>query len=413
MKPVSTALALLAFLITCSASAGDWPQWRGPNRDGRSSDTGLLKEWPADGPKLAWKAAGLGKGYSSMAAVGDRLYTMGDKGDTGFIVGLSAADGKVLWSARVGKAGAPSMPGYDFPGPRCTPTVSGDLLFAADGWGELVCVSATDGKEQWRKNYGTDFGGKPATWGFAESPLVDGDQVVVTPGGRKGAMVALDKKTGRLLWQSKDFTDDAHYASIVAAEIEGVRQYVQLTAASVVGIAPQDGALLWRAPRPARVAVIPTPVVAGNLVYVTSGYEAGCHLFKIASSGGKLSAELVYANKNMVNHHGGVVKVDDDVYGYSESKGFVCQNFQSGDIAWAERDKIKKGCVSYADGRLYCRDENTGTVILLAAVSTGYTECGRLKQPDRAPEKAWPHPTIANGKLYLRDQDNLFCYDLK
>jgi outer membrane protein assembly factor BamB len=394
-------------------NAADWPQWRGPNRDGKSADTGLLKQWPADGPKLAWKATGLGKGYSGVSLVGDRLFTMGDKEDAGYVVAMSEADGKVVWSAKVGQPGAPDAPGWSYPGPRCTPTVNGDLVFAADGWGELVCVSVADGKEQWRKSYTRDFGGKPPTWGFSESPLVDGDQVVVTPGGKDGAMVALDKKTGRVLWQSKDFTDDAHYSSIIAAEIGGTRQYVQLTAASVVGISPKDGAVLWKASRRGNVAVIPTPIVAGNEVYVTSGYGAGCNLFKVASSGDKFSAEQAYANKVMVNHHGGVVKVGDFVYGYSESKGFTCQNFKTGEAAWVENEKIKKCCVSYADGALYCREEDSGTMILLEASSTGYAEKGRFKQPDRAKEKAWPHPTIADGKLFLRDQDLLLCYSLK
>jgi outer membrane protein assembly factor BamB len=404
-------------LCTCLSSgqiqAGNWPQWRGPNRDGKSSDTGLLKEWPADGPKLAWKAMGLGKGYAGISSAADRLYTMGDKDGAGCVIALNAADGKILWSTKVGQPGAPDAPGWSYPGPRCTPTVNGDLVFALDAWGELLCVSAADGKEQWRKSSTNDFGGKPPTWGFSESPLVDGDQVVVTPGGKSGAMVALDKKTGRLLWQSKDFTDDAHYSSIMAAEINGVRQYIQLTAASVVGISTRDGAVLWKASRRGNVAVIPTPIVAGNEVYVTSGYGVGCNLFRITSSAGTFSPEQVYANKTMVNHHGGVVKVDDCVYGYSDGKGFICQNFKTGEVMWAEKEKINKGSVSYADGMFYCREEDSGTMIMLAASSNGYSEKGRFKQPERAKEKAWPHPTVANGKLYLRDQDVLLCYNVR
>jgi len=400
-------------MVSLEAQAENWPQWRGPNRDGKSADTGLLQQWPADGPKLAWKATGLGKGYAGASQVGNRLFTMGDREEAGFVIALNAADGKSLWSAKVGQVGAPDAPGWSYPGPRCTPTVDGDLVFAVDAWGELACVSVADGKEQWRKSFSKDFGGKPPTWGYSESPLVDGGLVVVTPGGKKGAMVALDKKTGELRWQSVDFTDDAYYSSIVPAEIGGARQYVQLTAASVVGISPKDGTVLWKAPRRGNVAVIPTPIVAGNEVYVTSGYGAGCNLFKISASDGKFTAEQVYANKAMVNHHGGVVKVGDCLYGYSEGKGFTCQNFKTGEAAWAEKEKLKKGCVSYADGMLYFREEDTGTMILLEASSSGYSEKGRFKQPDRAQEKAWPHPTIANGKLYVRDQDMLLCYDVK
>jgi outer membrane protein assembly factor BamB len=409
---------LILFIASCcfapaTVRAEDWPQWRGPNRDGKSADTGLLKNWPAEGPKLAWKATGLGKGYSNMSVAAGRLFTMGDKDDAGYVMALAPADGKILWATKVGAAGSTDPAQWSHPGPRCTPTVSGDLVFALNAWGEMICVTADDGREQWRKDFRKDFGGEPPTWGYSESPLVDGDQVVVTPGGKQGAMVALDKKTGRLLWQSRDFTDDAHYSSIVLAEIGGARQYAQLTAASVVGISAKDGSTLWQAPRKGNVAVIPTPIVDGNLIYVTSGYNAGSQLFKVTPNAGEFSVEQVYAQRAMANHHGGVVKVGDCLYGYSDSRGLACQNFQTGEITWAEKEKIKKCCLSYADGSLYCREEDTGAMVLVEASPTGYKEKARFLQPDRAKEKAWPHPTIANGNLYLRDQDVLLCYNVK
>jgi hypothetical protein len=270
---------------------------------------------PAQGMAHRWAQVGLESDRAGQAIPTCRwrraaLFTMGDK-DAGYVIALNPADGKILWTAKVGAAGSPDPSDWSYPGPRCTPTVSGDLVFAVNAWGEMVCVSAADGKEQWRKDFRKDFGGKPPTWGYSESPLVDGDQVVVTPGGGQGAMVALDKKTSRVLWQSKGFTDEAHYSSIVLAENDGTRQYVQLTAASVVGIASQDGRVLWQAPRKGSVAVIPTPIVDGNLVYVTSGYNAGSNLFKITSNAGKFSAAQVYANRAMSNHHGGVVKVGE------------------------------------------------------------------------------------------------------
>ena len=396
-----------------NVQAEDWPQWRGPNRDGKSADTGLLKEWPAEGPTLAWKATGLGQGLSNMSVAAGRLFTMGDKGGAGYVMALAPADGKILWATKVGAAGSTDPAEWNHPGPRCTPTVSGDLVFALNAFGEMICVTAADGKEQWRKDLRKDFGGKPPTWGYSESLLVDGEQVVVTPGGSQGAMVAMDKRTGRVLWQSRDFTDEAHYSSIVPADIGDTRQYVQLTAASVVGISAKDGSVLWQAPRKGNVAVIPTPVVEGNLVYVTSGYGAGSNLFKVTSNAGKFSVEQVYANRAMAVHHGGVVKVGESLYGYSDSKGFTCQNFQTGAVVWSDKEKIKKCCVSYADGRLYCREEESGGMVLLDATPTGYQEKGRFVQPDRAKEMAWPHPTIANGKLYLRDQETLLCYDVK
>jgi len=400
-------------MLASCALADDWPQWNGPKRDGKSAETGLLAEWPADGPRLVWKATGFGKGYSSISVAAGRLYTMGDKNDAGCVTAANADDGKILWSTKVGKAGAPGVPGYDFPGPRSTPTVAGGLIFTLDAWGDLVCLSAADGKEQWRKSLVKDLGGSPPTWGFSESPLVDGEQVVVTPGGRKGALAAYNTKTGELLWKSKEFTDAAQYASIIPAEIEGIRQYIQLTAASVAGISPKDGALLWKASRQANIAVIPTPLVMGNEVYVTSGYGAGCNLFKVTKTNGKFSAEQIYANHVMVNHHGGVVRVNDDIYGYSEGKGLTCQDAETGKSVWTEKAKIKKGAVASADGKLYFREEETGTMVLVDATPEGYHEKGRFKQPERSEEMAWAHPVIANGKLYLRDQDVLLCYDIK
>jgi len=401
----------LALTLWQGARAGDWPQWRGPHRDGRSSDSGLLQEWPEGGPKLAWKATGLGKGYAGVAVVGDRLYTMGDKDGSSSLIALSADGGKVVWATKVGTAGAPGWGG--FAGPRGTPTVDGDLILTVDQWGQLACVKAADGKEAWRKSYTNDFGGARPEWGFSESPLVDGDQVVCTPGGEKGALVALNKLTGELIWQSKDFTDPAQYSSIIAVEIGGARQYVQLTMENVVGIAPKDGSVLWKARRKGATAVIPTPIVDGDLVYVCSGYNIGANMFRVTASDGKFSAEPVYANRSIANQHGGVVKVGDCLYGYCDSKGLTCQDFKTGNILWTNKEKVKKGSVSYADGRLYCREEDNGALVLVEASPSGFAEKGRFSQPERAKEKAWPHPTIANGKLYVRDQDLLLCYEVK
>jgi outer membrane protein assembly factor BamB len=350
--PNLTLLCVLTLVATSVAAVqpAEWSQWRGPNRDGKSSDTGLLKAWPDGGPKLLWKVHGTGKGYSGVSASKQVLFTSGDRDDGSYVFALRAADGQIAWSAKLGKAGMAGPPGWTYAGPRCTPTVSGDLVFAVDQYGQLVCLRATDGREQWRKNYVSDFSGQEPEWGFSESPLADGDQVVITPGGSKGAIIALNKATGEVLWRSKDFTDAAQYASIIPAQIGGVPQYVQLTMANIVGISPRDGTLLWKAPRKGAVAVIPTPIVDGDEVYVSSGYAIGCNLFKVKGNSASFSAEQVYANKVMANHHGGMVKIGEYLYGYSEGKGLTCQNFHSGAATWAEKEKIKKCCVSYADG---------------------------------------------------------------
>jgi outer membrane protein assembly factor BamB len=405
---------LLLFLASgIVAARADWPQFRGPNRDDLSPDTGLMKEWPAGGPPLLWKATGLGTGYSDVSIVGSRIYTIGENSETSSVIALNAADGKPVWTAKLGKPGAPGQP--EFYGPRSTPTVSGDLVVALGQWGDLIGLEASTGKELWRKHYDKDFGGKRPDWGYSESPIIDGDKVVITPGGSAGAIVALNKQTGDLLWRSEGFTDSPHYSSLIIAEIGGVRQYIQLTARNVVGVAAADGQVLWKAPRPGRVAVIPTPIYSDGFVYVTSGYGVGCNLFKITATDGKFAAQEVYANANkvMANQHGGVIKVGDCVYGYSDGKGWTCQDFKTGEAKWEEKEKLGKGAIAYADGHFYLRTEDKGTMALIDASPEGYHEHGRFEQPDRSKDKAWPHPVISGGMLYLRDQDVLLCYNLK
>ena len=405
-----TALPMLSH--PASAASGDWPQWRGPNRDGCSAETGLLKQWPEGGPRLVWKATGVGLGYANVTVVGDKLFTMGEKDDANFVLALNVADGKPLWKTQVGKAGAPGWGG--FAGPRVVPTVDGDMLYAVGQYGEAVCLQTASGQEQWRKDYVKDFGGQLPEWGFTGMPLVDGQQVILTPGGSRGNLVALNKKTGELIWQSQGFTDGLHYSSPIVAEIGGVRQYIQLTDASVAGISAADGRMLWRAPRKGAVAVIPTPVCNGGCVYVTSGYGVGCNLFKISAADGKFAAEQVYDNKVMVNHHGGVVLLGKHLYGYSDGKGWTCQDFATGESVWREKDKLGKGSISYADGLLYCRvEDGKGTVALIEATPEGYREKSRFDQPDRSAKNSWPHPVIAGGRLYIRDQDVLLCYDVR
>ena len=409
-RSLTCTTLLLSFASAASAAPGDWPQFRGPNRNGASAETGLLQELPPGGPPLVWKATGLGVGYSTVSVAGDRIYTMGENNEFSSVIALNAADGKQAWSVKLGKPGAPGQPPFE--GPRAVPTVEDGLLVAVGQWGELACLEAVTGKELWRKDYTVDFGGKRPNWGFAESPLIDGDKVVITPGGSEGSIVALNKKTGAVIWRSKGFTDAPHYSSLIVAEIGGIRQYIQLTADSVAGVAAADGKLLWRAPRKGRTAVIPTPIYSDGFVYVTSAYGIGCNLFKVTASGGLFTAEEIYANKVLGNKTGGVIKLGDFVYGHADDKGWTCQDFKTGEAKW-QSNQPGKGSLIYADGRLYLRVEDKGTIVLIEASPAGYKEHGRFEQPDRSDKTAWPYPVIAHGKLYLRDMDTLLCYDVK
>jgi outer membrane protein assembly factor BamB len=400
--------------LALTARAEDWPQWRGPHRDGKSAETGLLKTWPAGGPPRVWKTTGLGAGYATVAVAKGVLYTAGDLGEDNYVLAFREQDGQPLWKARLGKAGAPGWGG--FAGVRGTPTVDGDLVFAIGQYGEIAAFEAATGKELWRRDFIQDYGGKLPEWGFSESPLVDGDKLIFTPGGEKGAVVAVHKRTGALLWQTADFTDEAQYASLVPATLAGAPQYVQLTMASVVGISP-EGRVLWRAPRKGATAVIPTPVVAEDLdlVYVTSGYNIGCNLFKVARHGDTFTATEVYKNRVLINHHGGVIRVGDHLYGHDDRRGWTCQNLRTGEAVWQHEDGPGKGSCVYADGHLVLREEKKkgSRIFLIEASPAGYKEKGVFEQPDQSGKEAWPHPVIANGRLYLRDQDVLLCYDLR
>ena len=402
-------LALLgASLLT--ATAADWPQWRGPHRADICTETGLLKTWLEGGPKLVWKATGLGAGYSGVSVVGDRLYTMGDSEDASEVRALNPADGQILWSAKVGKPGG----GDGFPGPRCTPTVDGDRLYAMSQDGVLVGLERATGKELWRCEMKKDLGGKMMSgWGYSESPLVDGDWLICTPGGSKGALVALDKKTGAKVWQSEEITDNAAYSSIIVVTIGNVRQYIQVSDKQVYGVEAKTGKLLWTGAAAGRVAVIPTPIFADDQAFVACGYGVGCRSYRITKDGDNFKTEQAYDNKVMINHHGGVIKVGDYLYGFSDGKGWTCQNFKTGEAVWQHKEGLGKGAIHCADGMLLCRGEDKGTMVLIEASPTGWHEKGRFEQPDRSDKKAWPHPVISNGRLYLRDQDVLLCYDVK
>jgi outer membrane protein assembly factor BamB len=388
-----------------------WPQFRGPGRDDISTDTGLLRQWPAEGPPLAWKITGIGGGFSGISIAGGRIYTMGDKDGASHVFALNEADGKILWSARVGEAG--EVGGR--PGPRCTPTLDGQLLYVLNQFGDLVCFQTADGKEVWRKSMKKDFDGKMMSgWGYSESPLVDGPRLVCTPGGAAGTVAALDKKTGQLLWRSQQVQDPAAYCSLVPVDFGGVRQYIQLTGQSVLAVAAEDGRLLWRAPRAGKTAVITTPIFKDGIVFVTSSYQIGCNAFQVTASGGSFTAQESYATKDMANHHGGVVLVGENLYGFSDTKRTLkCMKLKTGETVWEDKS-VGKGSLTCADGHLYFRSEGKpGTMALVEATPEGYKEKGRFDQPDRSKLNSWPHPVVCGGKLYLRDQDLLLCYNLR
>jgi outer membrane protein assembly factor BamB len=387
----------------------DWPQWQGPERTAVSKETGLLQSWPKDGPKLVWQADYLGEGYSTPTVAGGRIFSMGNHGNTEYVQALSEADGGQIWATPVGPV---RSNGGNYPGPRCSPTVDGDRVYALGLNGDLLCLEAATGKERWRKNLPKDFGGAAGGWGYSESPLVDGGKLLCTPGGKQATLVALDKETGSTIWKGEvPGGDVAHYASMIAVDVGGKREYVQFLSGGVVGLGG-DGHFLWRYAKPANgTANCSTALFRDGSVFAASDYGNGGGLAKLEPQGkDEVKAEEVYFTKHMRNHHGGMVLVGDHIYGADDSR-FACLEWKTGNVKWSE-SKPGKGSVACADGRLYYRNE--GGPVVLAEVNPGkYVECARFSPPQSSGKPQWPHPVIANGKLYIRDQEYLFCYDVK
>jgi len=555
-RNIILTLTLAALSQNVLSGQFDWPQWQGPDRTAHSQESGLLKEWPKHGPPLAWEAKGLGGGDSAPSVSVGRIYGMSHRSADEMVWALSERDGKEIWAVRIAPALSQNWP-QSKEGPSATPTVDGDRLYVMGLAGNVACLQVADGKVVWQRNLVADFGGRSPMWSFRESPLVDGDKVICTPGGAETTMVALDKMNGEPIWKSfvpdraggsqpqnrgpgamqsdpvlstldKDHNKEisaeelaqaptvlleldkdkdgklsedevspqrgdgqanrrrsrrgpgimrmmkalsaldadengvideaeiknavaalrkldinhdgklteeeagmkymgpqntgAAYSSPIAIDFGGQRQYVQLLAMTVAGVSAADGKLLWRYDKPANGMRIniSTPIYHGGQVFATSAYGAGAGLARLTkNAGGEFKAEEVWFSKSMENHHGGVILYDDALFGANGGNGggyLVCLDFKTGEVLWneADRDKrrVTKGSVAFADDRIYYRTEE-GPIVLIEPSRKEYLERGRFDQPERTDKPAWAHPVIANGKMYIRDQDALFCYDIK
>ena len=437
---VRLLLAVLAAWAAASpVRAADWPQWRGPDRDGVSAETGLLAAWPKAGLPLAWRVETLGSGYSGPAVVGGRVYVMGSDTAGEFLAALAVESGTEAWRTPLG-------PVFKNPwgdGPRGTPTVTGGRVYALGAQGVLACVEAATGKLVWKTDLRADHKGKlmrgnflDLDWGYAESPLVDGGRVVVAPGGPGGTVAAFDAATGKLAWRTTAVTDAASYASAVVATIGGVRQYVHLTGGvefavgalmkappRAVGLDPATGAVLWdQKIRYTTAGVINTPVVLGDRVYTSCGYGAGCTILRIDKVGGAFRATDEAsgdARRAMKTYHGGIVPAGDRVYGYSEAGGWVCQSFPTGEEIWADQKTIPGGAhVRVGTGFYFVTTD--GGVAAADPGATGWAVRGRFDLPAASPirkanskVRVCTHPVVADGRLYVRDMETLYCYDLR
>ena len=391
--------------MAIAAAEGDWPQWRGPGRTGVSTETGLLKQWPRTGPPVAWSITGLGKGYGTVAIAGTHIYVQGTQGSSSAVFCLNRADGKTLWTRALGRTLDQDKGG----GPRGTPTVDGQLVYALSENGDLACLQAENGTVVWTRNILRDFNGSNPQWLLSESPLIDGNRVIITPGGRSAGIAALDKATGKTVWTTSALSDPAGYSSCIVADVQGVRTIMTLTSQSGVGVRASDGKLMWRYSQVANdTANVTTPVYFNDKVFYTSAYNTGSALLRLEAVNGEVKAEEAYFSRQMMNHHGGVILVDGFLYGFSNAI-LTCMEFETGKVRWQNRS-VGKGSLTYADGRLYLVGEEN-VVGLAEANPSAYVERGRFGIADQG-WPSWAHPVVCGRMLYIRNQGVLASYDI-
>ncbi|MCC7185047.1 MAG: PQQ-like beta-propeller repeat protein [Acidobacteria bacterium] len=418
---IVAAVVALPAATPQSSAGGHWPQWRGPLRNGISADTGLLQSWPQGGPRQLFAAKGMGGGFSSVAVTGGRIYTMGDRRDGQYVLAFNEADGAPIWATRVGTTHVDQ-----YGGPRATPTVDGDAVFAVSSDGNVVALDAATGKQRWRRSLPGDFGAPTPTWLFAESPLVDGGRVIVTPGARQAAMVALDKTTGRDIWRAmmpnigRAGVEGPDYSSVVVATVGGVKQYVRLVGRGVISVRAEDGWFLWGYNRVANgTANIPTPIIKDNLIFTSTGYQTGAALLELSpapENRTSMRERYFLDGRDFQNHHGGMIEIGGVIYaGHGHNRGTpIAINMADGKTLWGGNMRNAgegSAAITAADGHLYFRYQN-GVMMLIEASPTGYREKGWFDIPDvRNP--SWSHPVVTGGRLYLREQDVLHVYDVR
>ena len=408
--------SVLVLVFSASVFGEDWTQWRGPNNDGKSRETGLLASWSAEGPKLLWSCENMGFGFSNIAVVGDRIYSMGDHGNDCNLYALDKKDGNVIWKTRVGRSGGTT----NHKGPRCTPAVDGNRIFAIGQFGDLVCADVKTGKLIWSINVKQKLGGRVmSTWDCSMSPIIDGNQVVLPIGGEQGTVIAFDKNSDELkiLWQTKQITDAAAYTSLVPVEIGGVKQYILRTANNLYGISAAEGKTLWHAEAEGRTAVCSDPVYwkeGDDTCYILTScaYGIGAFGYKVTGKGADFKVEQIYEAPSLTSHHGGMVEVNGHFY-LLTNFAMVCVDPKNGQTLWNNKS-VGKGSIFAVDGKLILRKETgDGDIAMIVASPTEYKELGRFPQPDRTDKNSWTYPTVVDGRLYIRDQGLLLCYEVK
>lgn len=412
----SIFISVTGLAAASNATAADWPQWMGPNRNGISHEAGLLKTWPTEGPRLMWHAKNIGSGYGGPSISDGRVFITSNEGlENESVIALSVINGSRLWATRIGKVGNPDQrPSY--PAARSTPTVDGTRVYALGSDGDLACLDSSTGEIAWTKNLRAEFAGEPSTWAYAESPLIDGDVVVCTPGGEEATVVALNKQTGEVVWKTLvPGGDAAGYSSIVKSTFGEVSQFIAYTAGGLVSVNANTGDLLWRYDRikGSMGMSIMTPVTGGDIVFGGAGRVGGGAVRMIQATE-RIDIEEAYFNTKLPTEIGGALMVDGHLYG-SSGQTLVCADFKTGAIRWEERIDAP-GALIAADQRLYLYGEN-GRVSLIEASPSDYRVVGQFTPADgpeaaNRMEKTWAYPAISNGRLYIRNKNSLWSYDI-
>jgi len=387
-----------------------WPRFHGPRGDNISTETGLLKQWPPEGPKLLWTAEQLGFGYSSVTIAHETIYTAGNIDERTAVTALDL-DGKVRWRFDE----YPAFVGHML-GTRATPTIDGERLYHKTPLGDVFCLSAKTGEKIWGLNILEKFGSENITWALAESLLVDGDRVICSPGGPQTAVVALDKMTGRTVWKSASADGDlASYSSPILVEYGGLRLILAMTANALIGINADTGRLLFRYPHETQYgANVANPVFHEGQVFVSSGYRGGSEAVKLTVDGDDVTAEKVWGSEELDCHHGGVILVDGYLYGASHvfnNGKWICLDWKTGEMKYAEKG-VGKGSATYAEGMLYTLSE-MHIMGLVKATPDGHELNGRFEIPDLGKSTSRGHPVICGGRLYIRHNEYLYAYDIK
>ena len=419
---MKTAIPLIRWRIVLSVCVGllaapptlggedraEWPQFHGPRRDNIATETGLLRQWPAGGPRLLWTARGIGHGFASVAVGAGRIYTAGDR-DGQTILSALDLDGRLLWQVPNGAAWEGQSPGS-----RSTPTLDADRLYHESPHGDLLCLDAQTGKRLWGMNILAAFGSKNITWALSESLLIDGDRLICCPGGPQTAVVALDKRTGRMVWKSPSAGDLAGYASPSLGEHQGLRMIFTLTSRAAIAVNAESGELLWRFEHITPFEEMITMPLYHDGHVLISTRTTGSVLLALDVAGTQCSVREVWRNKDLDNQHGGIVLVDGYVYGASHVNAdgkWICVDWKTGKTMYAERG-VGKGSLTYADGMLYTLSENR-TVGLVEATPQGHKVVSQFKIPAGGQGPTWAHPVVCGGRLYLRHGDFLYAYDIR